>query len=248
MEIKDKVIILTGASSGIGLATAKHLASQGAKLVLASREPKKLQEVAKSLLGSLAVPTDVTKPDEAKNLIDQTIARFGRIDVLINCAAQAMAKPVEHINLDEYRRVLELNVIAPLHLMQLVIPKMRSQGGGTILNISSQASLKYIPYIAGYASTKYALNNLSLTAHEELAKDNITISIIRPGVVDTDFGKHTPSPEPDALRHAPDGSLLPHVISPETVAEKISELIQSGEAELDLIEDTPVIGKTAEKK
>lgn len=236
MEIKDKVIVLTGASSGIGLATAKHLASQGAKLVLASRDSDKLQALTKSLPGSIPVPTDVTKSDEAKRLIDTTIEKFNRIDILINCAAQAMAKPVEHINLDEYRKVLELNVIAPLNLMQLVIPRMRKQGGGTILNISSQASLKYIPYIAGYASTKYALNNLSLTAREELEKDNIVVSIIRPGIVDTDFGKHTPSPEPDALRHAQDGKLLPHVISPETVAEKISELIQSGDAVLELPE------------
>lgn len=236
MDIKDKVIIVTGASSGIGLATAKHLAIQGAKIVLASREPVKLQALEKDIPESLAVPTDVTKPDEAKNLVDKTIEKFGRIDVLINGAAMAMAKPVEHIDLNEYRSLLELNVIAPLRLMQLVIPKMREQGGGTILNISSQASLKFIPYIAGYASTKYALNNLSLTAREELAKDKIVVSVIRPGIVDTDFGQHTSSPEPDALRHAPDGSLLPNVISPETVAEKIAELIKSGEAALELEE------------
>jgi short-subunit dehydrogenase len=113
---------------------------------------------------------------------------------------------------------------------------MRTQSGGTILNISSQASLKYLPYIAGYASTKYALNNLSLTAREELAKDNIVVSIIRPGIVDTDFGQHSASPEPDAIRHAAEGGLLPNVISPETVAEKIGELIESGDAVLDIQE------------
>ena len=236
MEIKDKVVIITGASSGIGLATAKHLASQGAKIVLASREPEKLRALEKEIAGSLAVPTDVTKPSDAKQLIDKTIEKFGRIDVLINGAAQAMAAPVEKINLDAYRDLLELNVVSALNLMQLVIPQMRQQGGGTILNISSQASLKNIPYIAGYASTKYALNNLSLTAREELAKDNITVSIIRPGIVDTGFGQHTDFPEPDALRHAPDGSLLSNVISPETVAEKISKLIQSEDATLEIEE------------
>ena len=240
MKIKDKdkgkVIIITGASSGIGLATAKHLASQGAKVVLASREPEKLRALEKEIAGSLAVPTDVTKPDDAKQLIDKTIEKFGRIDVLINGAAQAMAVPVEKINLVAYRKLLELNVVSALNLMQLVIPQMRQQGGGTILNISSQASLKNIPYIAGYASTKYALNNLSLTAREELAKDNITVSVIRPGIVDTGFGQHTDFPEPDALRHAADGSLLSNVISPETVAENISKLIQSGDATLEIEE------------
>lgn len=236
MVIKDKVVIITGASGGIGLVTAQYLAGQGAKIVLASRETEKLRALEKEIANSLAVPTDVTKPDEAKRLIDRTIEKFGRIDVLINGAAQAMAAPVEKINLDAYRKLLELNVVAPLNLMQLVIPHMRGAGGGTILNISSQASLKFIPYISGYASTKYALNSLSLTAREELAKDKVVVSLIRPGIVDTGFGQHTEFPEPDGLRHAPDGSLLPHVISPETVAEKIGELIQSGAAELDILE------------
>lgn len=236
MEIKDKVIIITGASSGIGLVTARHLSGMGAKVVLASREQEKLETLEKKIPGSFAVPTDVTKPEEVKRLIDAVVKRFGRIDALINGAAMAMAKPVEHIDLDEYRGLLELNVIASLRLMQLVIPRMRAQGGGTILNISSQASLKNIPFIAGYASTKYALNNLSLTAREELAKDNIIVSIIRPGIVDTGFGQHAPSPEPDALRHAPNGTLLPHVISPETVAKKIGELLRSGDAVLELPE------------
>jgi NADP-dependent 3-hydroxy acid dehydrogenase YdfG len=197
MEINDKVVIVTGASAGIGLATARYLSSQGARLVLAARNADKLQEVAQELPGSLAVPTDVTRPEDAKHLVERTVAEFGRIDVLVNGAARAMA---------------------------------------TILNISSQASRKHIPYIAGYASTKYALNALSLTAREELAAANITVSVILPGIVETGFGQNTPSPEPDSLRHAPDGALLPHVILPETVAERIGDLIRSGDAELDLPE------------
>jgi short-subunit dehydrogenase len=119
--------------------------------------------------------------------------------------------------------------------MQLVIPHMRKQGGGTILNISSQASTKYIPFIAGYASTKFAINNLSLTAREELAKDNIIVSILKPGIVDTDFGKNTKSPEPDTLRYDSDGKLLPHVISTEVVADAVIDLLKSGKAELDVL-------------
>lgn len=234
MSLKNKVIIITGASSGIGSMVAKHLATLGANLVLAARGEKKLRELSQSLPSSLAVPTDVTKPGDAKRMVDQTLAKLGRIDVLINCAAQAMFATVENIPVDQYRELLELNVIAPLNLMQLVIPHMRTQGGGTILNISSLSSKKFIPNIAGYASTKYALNALSLTARAELAKDNIVVSIILPGIVASDFGKHALNPEPDALRHAPDGALLPHVISPEKVAQKVAELLESGEAELEI--------------
>ena len=122
--------------------------------------------------------------------------------------------------------------------MQLVIPHMRQQGGGAILNVSSMSTRRTIPNIAGYASTKYALNALSLTARQELANDGIRISIIRASLVDTDFGQNAPSPEPVALRRAPDGSLLPNVLSPEKVAEKICELIRSGEAEFDLVQST----------
>ena len=178
----------------------------------------------------------MTDADDAARLVVVTIARFGRIDVLINNAGRAMAKPVEHIDLAEYTGLLWLNVLAPLRLMQLVIPRMREQGGGRIVNISSQASTKYIPFIAGYASTKSALNTLSLTAREELAKDGITVSIIKPGIIDTDFGQNTPSTEPAALRRDPDGNLLPHVIAPTTVASAVADIIGSGDAELDLLE------------
>jgi NAD(P)-dependent dehydrogenase (short-subunit alcohol dehydrogenase family) len=236
MDIQGKVIIVTGASSGIGLAIARKLTDEGARVVLAARNKERLREVERELDGSMAMPTDVTSADQATTLIGRTVGELGRMDVLVNSAGRAMAKPVELIGLDEYRDVLELNVVAPLRLMQLAIPQMRQRGGGAIINVSSQASTKYIPFIAGYASTKFALNNLSLTAREELAKDNIIVSIIKPGIVDTDFGKHTPSPEPDSLRRAPEGTLLPHVIAPGTVAAGVCELIRSGAPELDLLE------------
>ncbi len=236
MDIADRVIIITGASSGIGLATAKHLSSLGARLVLAARDADALKRLEQELPGSVAISTDVTKPDQAARLVEETITGFGRVDVLVNNAGRAMAKPVEHIDIAEYAELLELNLIAPLRLMQLVIPQMREHGGGQIVNISSQASTKHIPFIAGYASTKSALNTLSLTAREELAKDNITVSIVKPGIVDTGFGQNTPSPESDALRHTADGVLLPHVISPAAVAAAVADVIASAAAVVDLVE------------
>lgn len=235
MQIQDKVIIITGASSGIGLATSKYLASRGAKVVLAARSVAKLEELEKGLPGSLAVPTDVTKERDIKNLVDKTLERFGRIDILINNAALAMFNRLENIIIDDYRKVLELNVIAPLALMQAVIPTMHKQGGGMIVNMSSASTRFYIPNIAGYASSKYALNALSLTAREELKDDKIIVSIIRPRLVETDFGKHGTTPEPDFLRHEQDGSVKKEVLMPEEVAKKIGELIETEIAELDLL-------------
>ncbi len=236
MKIAESVIIITGASAGIGLETARHLHRGGARLVLAARDSNGLDALEHELPGAVALPTDVTDPAQAVRLVEETVARFGRIDVLVNNAGRAMARPVEHIDLADYSDLLDLNVVAPLRLMQLVIPLMRQQGAGQIVNVSSQASTKYIPFIAGYASTKFALNNLSLTAREELAKDGITVSIVKPGIVDTDFGQHTPSPEPAALRRDSEGRLLPHVISPAAVAAAVAEVIESGDAELDLVE------------
>ena len=235
MTLKDSVIIITGASSGIGLATARHLSGQGAKVVLAARDADRLRALAATIPGSLAIPTDVTKDEQTRRLIERTVEELGQIDALVNCAGMAMFAPIESISLAEYRYLLDLNLVAPLHLMQLVIAHMRRQGGGAIVNISSQASKKYIANIAGYASTKHALKALSLTARSELEDDRIVVSTVYPGIVDTDFGNHAARPEPDAVRHAPDGSLLPHVVAPAEVAEKIGELIQSGEAEGDVV-------------
>ena len=235
MEISNSVVVITGASTGIGRAVATHLHDLGAHLVLAARSAAPLHALADELDGSLTVPTDVTDPQAATRLVDAAIERFGRIDVLINNAGRAMARPVEHIDLAELTDLIELNVIAPLRLLQLVAPRMREQGSGQIITISSQAATKAIPFIGGYAATKSALRTLSLTAREELAADGITVSVVAPAIVDTAFGQNTPSPEPETLRRAHDGTLLPHVVTPQAVADAVAEIIRSGEAEVGVL-------------
>ena len=126
-------------------------------------------------------------------------------------------------------------VIAPLRLLQLVAPRMREQGAGQIITISSQAATKAIPFIGGYTATKSALRTLSLTARGELAADGITVSLVAPAIVDTDFGQNTPSPEPETLRRAHDGSLLSHVVTPQAVADAVADVIRSGEAEVGVL-------------
>jgi len=226
MEIKNKVIVITGASSGIGEAAAVLLAKEGAKIVLAARSEEKIAELAHVLPGSLAVHADMRKPEHVMNLIDRAIEVYGRIDILINNAGQGMYGPIEHVDIEKYRDIFELNVVAVLRAMELVIPHMRRQGGGMILNISSRVSKNYFPYLGAYASTKYALNAISLTAREELKKDNIIVSIMLPKMTATNFGRNAITA--GQFERPGDAVNRPmEVDTAEQVAEKILEQIRN---------------------
>ena len=227
MEIKDKIAIVTGASAGIGLALARLLAEKGATVILAARSVDKLKELEKEIPVSLAIPADMQKPGDIHNLIQQVRDRFGRIDILVNNAGQGLRSPVETIDLAEYRDIMELNVFAVLAAMQAVIPIMRKQGGGAILNVGSMVSKNTFPTLAAYASTKYALNALSLTARQELAKDNIIVSVFHPKMTATDFGQNARGEKYDSRVGRPGMS----VDTPEAVAVRIVEQIVSGDAE-----------------
>lgn len=226
MEVESKVVIVTGASMGIGAATARVFAEAGAKLVLAARSADKLEAVAQSLPSQaepLIVPTDMTDPAQVRALIDQAYERFGRIDILINNAGQAVAGWVATVNPDHYRQIIELNMLGPLHAMQAVVPKMKEQGGGVIINISSTVSKKAIPGIGTYASTKYALNGLTLTARNELAADNIRVVLFHPGLTATDFGKNAVFEENMRNWHPANDQPMPPPDTAEDVARKILE-------------------------
>jgi len=167
------------------------------------------------------------KQEDIRHLVQQTEQKFGRIDILINNAGQGLLSPVASIDLKDYREIMELNVFAVLEAMQAVIPIMRKQGGGTILNVSSLVSKNYFPQLGGYASTKYALNALSLTARQELASDNIVVSVFHPKMTATEFGQNARR----ETYHSGAGRPGMTVDTPEAVAEKMIQLIESGGAE-----------------
>lgn len=194
MDVQDKVVIITGASAGIGLATARLFAEQGAKVALAARSIDKLNTLAEELRSQktevFVVPTDMRDQTAVRAMVEAVHKHFGHIDILINNAGQSVYAPIERINAEQYQQIIELNLFGVLYAMQGVIPIMRAQGGGLIINISSNVSKMAIPNIGAYASTKYALNGLTLTARNELAADNIRVCLMHPGRTATEFGKN----------------------------------------------------------
>jgi short-subunit dehydrogenase len=231
MDIQSKVVVVTGASSSIGYATAKLLSEKAAKLALVSRSKEKLKQLSKKLSDSVAVPADMTKPEEIKEMIKRTETHFGRIDGLINCAGQGYDAPVERTDLGVFRHIFDLDVVGPLVAMQQVIPVMRRQGGGAIMNVSSGTALMYLPNNGAYSAMKRALVSISLTAREEVKQDGIVVSVVYPYITLTDFERNTikdpslPQEEPqDELPFPPDTA--------EYAAQKIVEGLESGEPEI----------------
>jgi short-subunit dehydrogenase len=231
MKARDKVVIVTGASSGIGLATAKLFAKHGAKLALASRSKGKLDQLSKKLPNSLAVPTDMTRVCEIERMVKQTEEHFGRIDVLVNCAGQGYDVPVEKTDIDTLHYIFDLDVVGPLVAMKQVIPIMKKQGGGAIVNVSSGTALMYLPYTGAYSGLKRALANISLTAREELKKDNIIVSVVYPYMTLTNFEENTIKDFVPGSEQQGGGPPFPPDTA-EYVAQKILEGIESGDAEI----------------
>jgi short-subunit dehydrogenase len=231
MDVNGKVVLVTGASEGIGAATARLLTARGAKVALAARSIDKLNELAGELDESFAVAVDMTQPESITAMVDATVEHYGRIDVLVNNAGRALRAPASDIKIADFQSIIELNVYGPLLAMQAVIPHMRQQGGGSIVNISSNVSKMAIPTIGAYAATKYALNGLTLTARNELAGDGIIVTVMHPGLTATNFGKNAMVDEGMASAPPPSGSSNSAPDMAEDVAERILEAITNGPAE-----------------
>lgn len=237
MDLQDRVVIVTGASGGIGLATARLLIQKGARVAMASRSKEKLELISKELPGSLAVRADMTHILDIRNMVKQTMERFGRIDALINNAGQGYDTPVEKIDADTFHHIFDLDVLGPVVAMQQVIPIMRKQGGGAIINISSGLALMRLPNMSAYASLKRAITDISLTAREELKGDGIVVSVVYPYITLTDFEKNTikedyPQEWEDREEQGGSGWSPPSPDTAEYIAQKIVEGIESGEAEI----------------
>jgi short-subunit dehydrogenase len=227
MQIKDRVFIVTGASSGIGLSTATALANRGAKVALLARTTGALKELAQKLPGSLPLTVDMTQFDRVRDAIRDVHQHYGRVDGLINNAGRGYAATIEEIDPALFDEIFHLNVLAPIIAMQGVIPVMRAQGGGSIVNINSGTAFMTIPQYSVYSASKRALLGFSLTARTELEKDRIVVSEIYPYITATNFGKNrmgTPAGGGPAASYS-DGD------TPEFVAELVLKAIEEGNSQ-----------------
>lgn len=231
MDVNGKVVLVTGASEGIGAATARLLAARGAKVAVAARSIDKLNELTGELDDSIAIRVDMTQSGSITAMVGAVVEHYGRIDVLVNNAGRALRARVADLDVADFQNILDLNVFGPLLAMQAVIPQMRKQGGGSIVNVSSNVSKMAIPTIGAYAATKYALNGLTMTARAELAEDNIVVTVMHPGLTATNFGKNATVDAGMASAPPPSGGSSPTPDTAEDVAAQILEAIRNGPAE-----------------
>jgi NADP-dependent 3-hydroxy acid dehydrogenase YdfG len=193
-NIKGKVVVITGASSGLGEAAAKHLSQLGATVVVGARRAERIEKLAEEIRGnggkSLAIVADVTNRDQVKKLVDSAVKEFGRIDVILNNAGIMPLSPMERINVDEWDKMIDVNIKGVLNGIAAVLPYMKEQKSGQIINTSSVAGHKIFNGSAVYSATKFAVRALTEGLRMEVKPYNIRTTIVCPGAVKTELLEH----------------------------------------------------------
>ncbi len=222
--LKDKVAVVTGASSGIGEATARALAERGAAVVLAARNEERLRFLAREVLAAggraLAVETDVTDETSVEVMIGRTIGEFGALDILVNNAGLGLSGRVAELRPDDVRYLFEVNLLGPLRCVRAALPHMPR--GGRIINVSSIIGKRAIPKVGGYCATKSALNALSDALRVEISERGVTVTSVYPGTTRTAFRENSRRTKDEKRGWRPRG------VTPERVAEKIARAAEKG--------------------
>jgi NADP-dependent 3-hydroxy acid dehydrogenase YdfG len=196
-NIENKVVVITGASSGLGEATARHLAAHGAKLVLGARRVDRLRALARELglRDDDAVTTDVTDATQVKALVDGAVATHGRIDVMLNNAGLMPHSPLERLKIGDWDRMIDVNLKGVLYGIAAALPHMQRQKSGHIINVASVAAYKVRPGSAVYAATKAAVRMLSEGLRQEVKPYNIRTTVISPGAVQSELPQSIGEPD-----------------------------------------------------
>ena len=193
-RLDGKVAVITGASSGIGEATAEAMAEEGAAVVVAARREERLEDLVERINGeggrALAVAADVTDEQQAHDLIRRAKDEFGRVDILVNNAGVMQLSKVQKGLSDEWRTMVEVNVLGLLYATDAAIEVMKEQASGHLVNISSLASRGTRPGLGVYSGTKMAVNGISESLRQELLEDNIRVTMVEPGAVETELPEH----------------------------------------------------------
>lgn len=196
-RIKDKVVVITGASSGLGEAAARRLAQNEAKLVLGARRLERLRALAKelSLHGDAVVRTDVAQRAEVKCLVDRAVQLHGRIDVIVNNAGLMPLSPLERLKIDDWDRMIDVNIKGVLYGIAAALPHMKAQMSGHIINVSSVAGHRVRPGSTVYSATKTAVRVISEGLRQEVKPYNIRTTIISPGAVASELPESVTEPD-----------------------------------------------------
>jgi len=194
-KFKDQVVVITGASSGIGRATALEFAREGAKTVLVSRSLEKLERVADEIRSFnpnvLAVPTDVSSPEQVHEMVEKVLSELGRIDVLFNNAGSSYVGRVEDENfVENAKKMIEVDYFGSVYATKEVLPVMKKQGSGHIMNMSSVVGRKAFPHFGGYSSVMHAISGFTDSLRQELSGSGINVSIIHPALTQTPLLNH----------------------------------------------------------
>lgn len=195
MKLRDKIAIITGGGRGIGRETALLFAAEGAKVAVSARSSDQLAEVAKKINDSggeaLGIRCDVTSEKDVEKMVEETLQKFGRIDILVNNAGILQSGPIVSVETDEWRRVIEINLIGTFLCTKVVAPTLIEQKRGRIINVSSRSGKIGHPFLTAYCASKHGVVGFTKSLAEELAPFNITVNAICPGVVETDMVSET---------------------------------------------------------
>src|SRR5258706_3048352 len=198
-NIEGKVVVITGASSGLGEATARFLSAQGACVTLGARRVDRLQSLAKELTDSggkaIAIATDVTHYDQVKQLVDTSVQTYGRIDVMLNNAGLMPHSPLERLKIDDWNRTIDVNLKGVLYGIAAALPYMKQQKAGHIINVSSVAGHKVRPGSSVYSATKAAVLMISEGLRQEVKPYHIRTTVISPGAVATELPNSITEPD-----------------------------------------------------
>jgi NADP-dependent 3-hydroxy acid dehydrogenase YdfG len=193
-KLEGRVALVTGASSGIGEATAVSLAAAGARVAVAARRTDRLSQLVERVLHSsgeaTAIQADLADRASAERMVAQTVERFGRLDILVNNAGLMLLAPFADGNPDDWRKMVDVNVLGLLYATRAAIPHLRRAGRGDIVNLSSVAGRLAFPTAAVYTATKFAVVGFSDTLRRELIRDQIRVTLIEPGAVQTELVEH----------------------------------------------------------